>query len=270
MAYDKKIYEFELKRLQESRRTPASGTEPEQYHSGTKNLEDNDRRNVARLFSGFLERLRQNGPEGSERSSRWIGFRTNLTARNNLFGISEVDSKTFHDIFEINRNLLKHGELVDLHENYSNCKCFLADDGLAGFAIEPNGNLISVFSQYGDNKRGFLHAIKSFVTEQGATHCDCYDSKLQPLPSIYEKTLGWQEASRMKYNLAYDHDNIAKNHGMPDIAFMVHSNRKVEKRAFNENQFEEASSWQQKALKSELSASCNKNEKEKKTHKIRR
>lgn len=132
-----------------------------------------------------------------------------------------VNASLFHDIFQINRQYLPNGELVDLHEDYSNAKCFISDDGLCGFAIEDDGNLISVFSLNGKDKRGFLYSISDFIREQGATHLDAYASKNQDLEAIYEKTLGFRTASRMDYNMEYDHDGIAKNHGKPDVVFMV-------------------------------------------------
>ena len=70
---------------------------------------------------------------------------TNLKGKNTDFKIAEVNGELFHDIFEINRQYLPNGELVDLHEKYDNCKCYLSKDGLCGFAIEKNGNLVSVF-----------------------------------------------------------------------------------------------------------------------------
>lgn len=148
---------------------------------------------------------------------------TNLNGKGNTFRIAQVDGQVFHDIFEINGKYLPNGELVDLHEDYSNAKCFLTDDGLAGFAIEPDGNLVSVFSLNPADikeKQGFLYAIKDFIREQGATHLDAYMSENQPLQKIYEKTLGFELVATMDYNMEYDHDDIAKNHGNPQIAFM--------------------------------------------------
>ncbi|MBQ0142623.1 MAG: hypothetical protein KBT06_07485, partial [Prevotellaceae bacterium] len=247
MYNDKTYYENEFRRIQESRRNPAPGTESERFWRMDKILSDSDKQYLGRIFSGFLGE-RSNEPEGSQCCSRGDDWRADLIAKGNTFTILEVGSLLFHDIFEINRSYLRYGELVVLHDDYSDCKCFLTSDGLAGFAIDPDGNLISVFSQYGRLKPGFLHAIKDFVIEQGATHCDCYDSKLQPLPSIYEKTLGWQVASRMKYNMAFDHDSIAANHDKPDIAFMVWSRRKIEKHEYDENEYEQASLWQKAAI----------------------
>lgn len=100
-----------------------------------------------------------------------------------------------------------------MHEDYSDCKCFLTEDGTAGFAVEPDGNLVSVFNL--GTTKGFLSAVKDMVREAGATHLDAYASSKQNLHLMYEKTLGFHTASTMDYNMEYDHDDIAKNHGNP-------------------------------------------------------
>ena len=249
MYNDKTYYEYEFRRIQESRRNPAEGTEPERYWRMDQVLSDSAKQYLGRVLSGFLRRFRDNDAEGNQCRGRRDVRRIDLAHGDSTFTIVAVSPEVFHDVFEINRSYLRYGELVDLHDDYSDCKCYLSDDGLAGFAIEPNGNLVSVYSQYGKIKPGFLYAIKDFVLEQGATHCDCYDSKLQPLPHIYEKTLGWQEASRMRYNMAFDHDNIAERHGYPDVVFMVWSPKKVEKKEFSEDQYDEAVAYQTESFK---------------------
>ena len=176
------------------------------------------------------------------RNGQWI----NLTGKGNQFKIAQVNPAIFHDIFQICRNYLPNGELVDLHDNYADCKCFISEDGLCGFAIEPDGNLISVFSLNPRDKKGFLYAIKDLIRQEGATHLDCYVSSKQPLAGIYQKALGFHVASEMDYNMEYDHDNIAENHGMPKVAFMV--NKPVEKKSFDENSYDEAVEYQQQNI----------------------
>lgn len=158
--------------------------------------------------------------------------------------IENVDGRLFHDIFEIVRAYLPNGELVDLHDNYDDAICYITSDGLAGFAVSSDGNLISVYSLYGKSKKGFLGAIKDLITEAGATHLDGYNSRLQPLAEIYSKVFGWKVASMMDYNMEYDHDNIAENHGMPQVAFMVNSEAEIPTRHFNEDQYDEAVEYQ--------------------------
>lgn len=48
-----------------------------------------------------------------------------------------INGDLFYDIFEINKNYLKNGELVTLHEKYfyKDTINYLSNDGLSGFAI---------------------------------------------------------------------------------------------------------------------------------------
>lgn len=200
---------------------------------------DNFKRMVASVYGRLFAR------SSSTRNVSWTNLRVQRADINNLFSFTQVNGSLFHDIFETNRAYLPNGELVDLHDNYDNCKCFLSDDGLCGFAIEPDGNLVSVFSLNPSTKKGFLYAIKDFVKEQGATHLDAYASKNQNLETIYKKTLGYQVASRMDYNMEYDHDDIATNHGTPDLVFMVLSDHPVKERHFNKDQYDEAQQYAQ-------------------------
>jgi hypothetical protein len=162
--------------------------------------------------------------------------------------IENVDGRLFHDIFEIVRTYLPNGELVDLHDNYDDAICYITSDGLAGFAVDKDGNLISVYSLYGKSKKGFLGAIKDLITEAGATHLDGYNSEKQPLAEIYSKVFGWKVASMMDYNMEYDHDNIAENHGMPQVAFMVNTEAEIETKHFDKDQYDEAVAYQQEQV----------------------
>ena len=160
-----------------------------------------------------------------------------------------VEPSLFHDIFEISRTYLLNGELVDLHDDYTNCQCFLSSDGLQGFAIEPNGNLVSVYN-LDKSKKGFLSAISDIIKKQ-TSHLDCYVSPNQNLREMYEKKFGFKTASIMDYNMEYDHDNIAKNHNMPQVAFMVNTNENVETKHFNKDQYDEAVEYQQSFINKE-------------------
>ena len=159
---------------------------------------------------------------------------------------SEVNPTLFHDIFEVTRYYTKNGELVDLHDDYSDCKCYLSEDGTAGFAIEPDGTLVSVFNL--GIRKGFLGAIKDLVREEGATHLDAYASSKQNLEQMYEKTLGFHTAATMDYNMEYDHDDIAKNHGNPQVVFMV-DHEVEEPKHFDKDSYDEAKNYQMTQLK---------------------
>ena len=230
-------YTDEFRRVQEESSRMAS-EELSQRHRGEKSLTKDDKQRLGVLYGRLVSRGNGRGYE-----------RRSLTApkSGNTFDVIQVNGSLFHDIFEVNRRYLRNGELVDLHEDYTGCKCFITDDGLCGFAIEPNGNLVSVFSLWGDDKKGFLHSIKDYIIEQGATHLDAYNSPQQPLANIYQKVFGAKVASSMDYNMEYDHDDISQNHGNPDVVFMImgkSAEKEIEEKHFDGNQYDEAVEWQ--------------------------
>lgn len=108
---------------------------------GDINSFDNFKRELSSIYGRLLSRS-----NGTGFNSRVNLTHTTKEGKVNTVSIGEVNPKLFHDIFEVNKRYLLNGELVDLHDDYSECKCFVSDDGLCGFAIEPDGNLISVFS----------------------------------------------------------------------------------------------------------------------------
>ena len=209
------------------------------YHRGDRTLDDIVRKRLSRVLG------RQVGAVVSGNSYDYELLKLS-DSKGNQFNIYEgVDGTLFHDCFEISRNYLKNGELVDLHTvettedgiGYNDCYNYLSEDGLSGFSITPDGDLISVFNASG--KSGFLRAINSVIKAKAKT-LDCYASPNQPLMIMYEKVFGFKTASVMDYNMDYDHDNIAQNHGMPKIAFMVNTDSDVETKSFSKDEYDEA------------------------------
>ena len=232
----------EFRRVQEgSRKFSEKGVSSFQLRE--RELNDEDKERIGGILGGLL---------GANSNGSWHGVQSHLTHTNKdnsvgTFNVGRVDGKLFHDIFEMVRIYLPNGELVDLHDNYSNAKCFITEDGLCGFAIEPDGNLISVFSLSPSTNKGFLYAIKDMVKEEGATHLDAYMSAKQPLQAIYKKTLGFHTAATMDYNMEYDHDNIAKNHGNPQVVFMV-DHEVAEPKHFDKDSYDAAQQYQLQQL----------------------
>lgn len=228
----------EFRRVQEgSRKFSEKGISSFQLRE--RELNDEDKERIGRVLGGLL---------GANSNGSWHGVQSHLTHTNKdnsvgNFNVGRVDGKLFHDIFEMVRIYLPNGELVNLHDDYSNAKCFVTEDGLCGFAIEPDGNLVSVFSLSPSTNKGFLYAIKDMVKEEGATHLDAYMSKKQPLQAIYEKTLGFHAAATMDYNMEYDHDDIAKNHGNPQVVFMV-DHEVAEPKHFDKDSYDAAQQYQ--------------------------
>ena len=223
----------EFRRLQEESRKRTSQS------SWYESFKEFDERVRTRLSNVFREQIQSTINSDSDVNGL-------LENTNNFKIYKNINGQLFHDIFEIVRPFAKNGELVDIHENYNDTTCYISDDGLSGFAITNNGDLVSVFNA--SDKRGFLRSITNEVKAQAKT-LDCYSSPNQPLNKMYSDIFGFKTASIMDYNMEYDHDNIAQNHNSPQVAFMVNTNENVETKHFSKDQYDEAQSYQLSFLK---------------------
>lgn len=173
---------------------------------------------------------------------------------------SNVNPSTFQEVFWLHKSHLENGELVDFHEYkgaYDDCKCFLSSDGLQGFAIEPDGNIISVYNanaglENPHAQKGWTKTLVKLATENGGDRLDCYDSQKQPLAEIYAK-YGFKTVSRMPYNMEYDHDNIAANHNKPDVVFMAHIDKDIEVKNFTKDEYNEAERYRNEIIENDIS-----------------
>ena len=226
----------EFRRVQEAVRKGSQGQRKSIYDG---DLSTDQRQRLANILRGQLGSI-DSFIHGSSRTV------TNQRKGTSFNIHSEVNPKLFHDMFEVVRYYTQNGELVDLHDDYSDAKCFLTEDGTAGFAIEPDGNLVSVFNL--GTTKGFLSAIKDLARTEGANHLDTYVSSKENLQRIYEVTLGFHVAATMDYNMEYDHDDIAKNHGNPQVVFMV-DHEVAEPKHFDKDSYDAAQQYQLQQLK---------------------
>ena len=114
-------YTDDFRRVQaESERL--SGEDIRQYHRGGeegKCFSDEERRALGAVYEGLLSRGLRLSP------TDWI----DLVGKGNIFRLAQVNGDLFHDIFEINRKYVQNGELVDMHNDYSDAKCYISSDG---------------------------------------------------------------------------------------------------------------------------------------------
>jgi hypothetical protein len=186
-----------------------------------------------------------------------------LESKGNNFNLyKNVDAETFHDMFEIARTYTDNGELVDLHPintnedslGYNEMNNYLSDDGMQGFSITKDGDVVSVFNA-DPSRKGFLRSIVGEINNNGKT-LDCFNSSKQRLDEIYSKVFGWKTASVMDHNMDYDHDNIAKNHNNPPVSFMVNPNQLKSdvtdadlNKKFGKDQYDEAVAYRSSLMK---------------------
>lgn len=127
------------------------------YRSGSKTLDKTLRTRFSAIFQREVEHsVSDNGDNASILKN---------TADFKIY--KGINGDLFYDIFKINKNYLKNGELVTLHEKYfyKDTINYLSNDGLSGFAITKKGDLVSVFNL--NDKRGFLRAISNEIKANG-------------------------------------------------------------------------------------------------------
>lgn len=72
-----------------------------------------------------------------------------------------------------------NGWMVDVHEDYSDCKCFLTADGKAGVAVTADGDIVSLFSSVRRDCRS--ERLVMMAIANGGCKCDCYGGGLEKL-----------------------------------------------------------------------------------------
>lgn len=131
------------------------------------------------------------------------------------------------------------GETVHLYgeDEYAGMRTFLSADGSAGYAIKPDGDLVSVFNVGGPG--GGKKALRSAI-QRGATKLDAFDEiaptfaigKTDPrdtqknLPRFYER-FGFREVGRDPWDPQYAPEGWQG--GTPDVVYMERQRRAAQR-----------------------------------------
>jgi len=170
IRYSRRLTEGNNERSDEFRRIQEeslgmSDEESQRYRNGSKKISDD-------LFGRLSRIYRKEIHSSGSRDGNRYGVLNNT---GDFVIYKDIEPTLFHDIFEINRMYLQYGELVDLHAiettkngiGYEDCVNYITDDGLSGFSITSNGDVISVFNM--GRRRGFLRSISEVVKKKGRT-----------------------------------------------------------------------------------------------------
>lgn len=111
-----------------------------------------------------------------------------------------ADPKRFRRAIAKEKIRNKNGWMVDVHDDYSEEKCFLTKDGKAGVAVTKDGDIVSLFSSVGGDHRS--EKLIMMAIENGGCKCDCYGGGLE---NIYRK-FGAEAVGRVKFNREYAPD----------------------------------------------------------------
>lgn len=113
----------------------------------------------------------------------------------------------------------KYGLSVYTPEEYKKMKVGLSADKKVGYAVKPDGDIISVFNK-GEKGRGQEAVIDAI--NNGGTKLDCFEQ----LKGYYEK-FGFEETERVKWDDKYAPKNWDYTKGgRPDIIYMNLNNKK--------------------------------------------
>ena len=101
-------------------------------------------------------------------------------------------------------------------EEFEDYELIMSDDGLAGAAVSPDGDIQNVFAR-ADAERGAGRAALAEAIEAGGITLDCYDGYLRDLYTEF----GFRETGRMEFNPEYAPEGFDfDKYGHPDVVFM--------------------------------------------------
>jgi hypothetical protein len=134
-------------------------------------------------------------------------------------------AKYFSDQITSAKKANKFGASVYVYpqKEYKDMRLFITDDGSAGYALKPNGDVVSAFSS--GTHKGVAQNILLHAVEQGGVKLDAFDTVL---PDLYS-TMGFRESGRIPWldeEAPEDWNKAvfrAFNAGEPDVSFMAYS-----------------------------------------------
>lgn len=134
------------------------------------------------------------------------------------FGRAEV----FADAINSFKASDKYGASVYAYKpaDYKKMRLFLSKDGLTGFAVKPDGDIVSVFNA--NKGMNAVDSIMPMAIQAGGRKADAFDTVLPELYSRY----GFKPVARTKWNSEYapegwDPQTFGKfNGGEPDVVYL--------------------------------------------------
>jgi len=117
----------------------------------------------------------------------------------------------------------KFGAAVFVYEasEYKKMRMFLSSDGQSGFAVKPDGDIVSVFNHAGG---GRVNPMMELAVQEGGTKLDAFDTALV---DMYELS-GFKPTKMDPWDEAYKPAGWSKetfkdfNNGEPGVVYMVH------------------------------------------------
>jgi len=143
-----------------------------------------------------------------------------------LFEVAPGNEALFHRAITDASRSNAYGSSLSVPDNasdYVGTRLFMTEDGLAGFGVKADGDIISVF-RHENGPQGVGRSLVANAVAQGGYRLDAYDTVL---PKIYAKE-GFVPIARVKFDGAFVPNwdrNLYRefNNGEPDVVFMAYN-----------------------------------------------
>jgi hypothetical protein len=211
--------------------TGATGKELQGFRPGTGRYMLENK--IGGAFSSPSDIAEQAAQKMSSAGSQMGNILDELSPKDSPILHNKVDSDDFYNTIQkviSNEDPLYKANITPYSkQDYSEFQTFLSPDKKSGYAIKPNGELISVFSLEKGRGGGL---VTDAVLNKGASKLDAFDIN-NKLPSLYGKYM--DETNRLKFadEFAPSDWNYEKL-GRPDVVEMALSPEKV---AQNQSKF---------------------------------
>ena len=143
----------------------------------------------------------------------------------NFLELKPQHANVFSKAMELSENNSKSSAVYKYSiPEYENMKMFLSADGSVGFALKPDGDMVSLFKDANSDIKNASVASLLLGVEQGGTKLDAFDTIL---PHLYSMN-GFKVSSRLKWDESQSpegwnkQDFIEFNRGEPDVVFMIY------------------------------------------------
>lgn len=144
------------------------------------------------------------------------------------------NARKFREAITASKQNNKFGDSVYVYDEdeYKDMKLFATEDGSVGFAVKPDGDIVSVFNNKDikDHGGSVVPSLLATAVEQGGTKLDAFDTVL---PKLYAKE-GFKPVGRDKWDDQYAPENWNSegqydkyNGGKPDVVYMEYDKDRI-------------------------------------------
>jgi hypothetical protein len=209
-----------------TKRSKAANSEARAVNSIMRALRNKPNMDRAQAIENSMQALRNEimdiTSEADARISSLVGGKIKDALADTPRKFAEVEPQNFFNAISKAGNTVKNGQRVGdtlsiyTQEEYGAMRTFLSPDGKTGYAVKPDGDLVSVFNIGG--KGMGEDAVFDAIMHSGATKLDAFDQNGY-LPNKYRQ-FGFKEVDRLQWDPQYAPPKWKDEYGTPDVVFM--------------------------------------------------